>query len=136
MRLNAHYRHARVAALSFAALFAFGACSSDKVLVADEPIEGVITVDASTQWAYVSLDNETSVTPTPSARQSAAWDIAFNATNVTLNGGEAGPGETAQVTSRKHHCSSHCGMRHLVSRNRCRSIASAISAFPASLGCT
>lgn len=92
MRLNAHHLRARVAALPLAALFALGACSSDKVLVADEPIEGVITVDASTQWAYVSLDNQSAVTPTPSARLSAAWDIAFNATNVTLNGGEAGPG--------------------------------------------
>lgn len=82
----------RAIALSLAAAFLLGACTSDKVLVADEPLEGVITVDASTKWAYVSLDDETTVTPTPSARQSAAWDIAFNATNVTLNGGEAGPG--------------------------------------------
>lgn len=68
------------------------ACASDDVTAPPRPGEGVFTVDASTRWAYVSLRDSAVVTPTPSAGESAGWDIAFNATNVMLNGGAAGPG--------------------------------------------
>lgn len=64
-------------------------------VVTDPPrrAEGSFTVDASAGWVYVSLADSATVAPTPSARESGAWDIGFFATNVTLNGGEAGPGE-------------------------------------------
>ena len=68
------------------------ACASDDVTAPPAATAGAFTVDASTDWVYVSLADSAIVTPTPSAVESAAWDIAFNATNVTLNGGEAGPG--------------------------------------------
>ena len=75
-----------------AALTCLGAaCSSDDVTAPPPPAEGSFTVDASRNWTYVSLADSTLVSPTPSANQSAAWDIAFFATNVTLNGGQAGP---------------------------------------------
>ena len=83
-------RRALGAAIAAAALVA--ACSSDDVTAPLPPVEGTITVDAATGWAYVDLDEGTTVTPTPSAAESEAWDIAFNVTNVMLNGGEAGPG--------------------------------------------
>ena len=71
-------------------LTAFVAACDD---VTDPPalVEGEFTVDASTSWQYVSLADSAIVTPA-SPRQSSAWDIAFFSTNVTLNGGEAGPG--------------------------------------------
>jgi hypothetical protein len=61
--------------------------------VTDPPalVEGEFTVDASTSWRYVSLSDSAVVSP-GSPRESSAWDIAFFATNVTLNGGAAGPG--------------------------------------------
>ena len=64
-------------------------------VVTDPPLraEGTFTVNASTGWVYVSLADSATVVPTPSARESDAWDIAFFSTNVTLNGGQAGPGE-------------------------------------------
>src|SRR5688500_9284978 len=68
------------------------ACSSDDVTAPPPPAEGSFTVDASRNWTYVSLADSTLIAPTPAANQSAAWDIAFFATNVTLNGGQAGPG--------------------------------------------
>ncbi|MDF1503745.1 HmuY family protein [Roseisolibacter sp. H3M3-2] len=67
-------------------------CASDDVTAPLPPAAGVFTVDAATRWVYVSLGDSAVVTPTPSAGESAAWDVAFNATNVTLNGGAAGPG--------------------------------------------
>ncbi len=71
------------------------ACSSDDVTAPPTPVAGAFVVDASTKWAYVSLRDSALVTPAPSALESSAWDIAFNATTVTLNGGQAGPGGVA-----------------------------------------
>lgn len=69
------------------------ACATDDVIgITPAASEGSITVDASTSWKYISLADSALVTPTPSARESGAWDIAFFGTNVTLNSGEAGPG--------------------------------------------
>lgn len=81
-----------LAAVAPLALAALTACSSDDVTAPPRPAEGAFTVDASTGWVYVSLRDSAVVTPTPSAGESAAWDVAFYATNVTLNGGAAGPG--------------------------------------------
>lgn len=72
---------------------ALAACATDDVIGLDGvPRQGSITVDARNAWVYVSLADSAVVTPTPSAPESAAWDIAFFSTNVTLNGGAAGPG--------------------------------------------
>ncbi len=72
------------------------ACTSNDVAgPGPAPDEGTFTVDASTAWRYVSLADSALVIPTPSAHESAAWDIAFNGTNVTLNGGVAGPGDVS-----------------------------------------
>lgn len=79
-------------ALAGALAAALAGCSSDDVTAPPRPAAGVFTVDASTRWVYVSLADSAVVTPTPSAGESTAWDVAFNATNVMLNGGAAGPG--------------------------------------------
>lgn len=74
-------------------LFALAACVSDEISSpALRGTSGTFTVDATSRWQYVSFEDSMLVTPAPSASESAAWDIAFNATNVTLNGGAAGPG--------------------------------------------
>lgn len=75
-------------------LLAVVSCT-DSVVDPPAPVEGEFTVDASANWVYVNLGDSTLVTPTPSARESSAWDIAFFATNVTTNGGEAGPGSVS-----------------------------------------
>jgi hypothetical protein len=82
----------RRAAAAGAAALAVTACATDDVTGPPAPVAGAFTVDASTRWVYVSLRDSAIVTPSPSAGESSAWDIAFNATNVTLNGGQAGPG--------------------------------------------
>jgi hypothetical protein len=67
------------------------ACSSDEINTPPQTPEGTITVDASTDWAYASLDEQGPVgvsDPTTSSE----WDLGFNATRVMLNGGAAGPG--------------------------------------------
>ena len=66
------------------------ACS-DAVTDPPPPVEGTLTVDASAGWTYVNLESGATVTPTPSARESNAWDVAFFATSVSINGGAAGP---------------------------------------------
>lgn len=86
-------RRAARSARLLTALAALAACTSDDVVAPGAALaEGTMTVDARTGWAYVRLADSARVVPTPSARESDAWDIAFFATNVTLNGGEAGPG--------------------------------------------
>jgi hypothetical protein len=68
-----------------------GGCASDDV-VGPPPPSGTFTVDASHNWVYVSLsDGEAIAMPLP-PNLSDAWDVAFNATSVMLNGGVAGPG--------------------------------------------
>ena len=76
-----------------ALLLAFAAaCGRDEITAPTvPPVEGTITVDASTDWAYLSLADETVVAPADPT-DSGAWDIAFQRTSVQLNGGEAGPG--------------------------------------------
>jgi hypothetical protein len=77
-----------------AALLSAGCDNLDPVDVEADP--STLTVDASTDWAFVRLVGETAeqVTVTDAA-ESAAWDLAFNATRVMLNGGAAGPGGVA-----------------------------------------
>ena len=76
-----------VAACAFLA-----ACSTDDTVAPRTPAAGTFTVDARTGFVYVSLADSATVSPTPSASESAAWDIGLFATNATLNGGQAGPG--------------------------------------------
>lgn len=78
--------------LSILAMIAFSACSDDVVSPASLRSEGTMTVVATNNFQFVSLADSAVVTPTPSPTASAAWDIAFFATNVTVNGGAAGPG--------------------------------------------
>ena len=81
--------HRSVRALLGVALLTLAAC--DSVTDPPPPVAGAFTVDASADWAYVSLADSAVVSPaTP--RESSDWDIAFFATNVMLNGGAAGPG--------------------------------------------
>lgn len=83
----------RPAALSLLAAALLTACATDDVVSPDlAATEGSFTVVATTGWQYVSLADSALVTPTPSANASSHWDIAFFGTNVTLNGGDAGPG--------------------------------------------
>jgi hypothetical protein len=56
------------------------------------PVTQSITVDASTAFAYLRLDDTAQVVPVSDPATSEAWDIGFFATTVTLNGGAAGPG--------------------------------------------
>ncbi|MFP3948422.1 MAG: HmuY family protein [Gemmatimonadota bacterium] len=50
-----------------------------------------ITVDASSDWTYVDLDEEASSISVANPGESPAWDMAFFTTSVSLNGGDAGP---------------------------------------------
>lgn len=79
------------AALPPAALLAVLACSSDEINVPPDPTEGTLTVDASAGWAFASLEDE-SVLSVADPTISSGWDVGFNATDVMLNGGAAGPG--------------------------------------------
>jgi hypothetical protein len=92
-RISAHTASRLAVAFTAAtAIAAFTACTTDDVVAPPTPVAGTFTLDATSRWVYVSLADSAIVAPTPSANESSAWDIAFNATNVTLNGGAAGPG--------------------------------------------
>lgn len=57
------------------------------------PIEDSVqemTVDASEDWAFVALGDEASEVQVADPATSTDWDIAFFATGVMLNGGDAG----------------------------------------------
>ncbi|HET6681751.1 MAG TPA: HmuY family protein [Gemmatimonadaceae bacterium] len=55
-----------------------------------------ITIDASTGWAGVRLGEPATLVPIVGDPSAAAdWELAFNATAIMLNGGDAGPGDVA-----------------------------------------
>ncbi|HEX6940249.1 MAG TPA: HmuY family protein [Longimicrobiales bacterium] len=69
------------------------ACADADPAGPEAPAERTLTVDASQAWAYVAFDGEEAVPVTVGDRSgSTAWDMAFLATSVMLNGGAAGPG--------------------------------------------
>ncbi|MEX1184259.1 MAG: HmuY family protein [Gemmatimonadota bacterium] len=72
-------------------LLLVGACSETDP-IEPEPEAATLTVDARTTWAYVDLDETATQVAVTDPGESTAWDIAFNATRVMLNGGAAGPG--------------------------------------------
>jgi hypothetical protein len=80
-------RRGAVAALLLTAV----ACGRDEATAPVEPVAGTVTIDASKGWAYLSLDEGAVVTLADPLR-STEWDLAFNASSVMLNGGQAGPG--------------------------------------------
>lgn len=84
-------RRARRAAAVIGVLAIAGCSESSPVEV--EPEEHTLTVDATTSWAFVALGSEASQVAVSDPATSDAWDIAFNATRVMLNGGAAGPGD-------------------------------------------
>ena len=93
---RATFRSSRALLLALALpLLLAAACSSDDVIAPPPPVEGTMTVDAASGWAFVDLESGDVVTPTPSSSESEAWDIAFSVTSVMLNGGLAGPGGVA-----------------------------------------
>jgi hypothetical protein len=72
------------------ALLLLGGCARDEITAPAELATGEVTVNA-TSWAYLSLAEGRVVTPADPLA-SGAWDVAFSATSVMLNGGQAGPG--------------------------------------------
>lgn len=75
------------------------ACGSDDENSTDDKdgetsYTSVVGVDASSAYAYYDLDTNTQLTLTDEeAASNTEWDIAFQATNIILNGGHSGPGE-------------------------------------------
>jgi hypothetical protein len=93
MTMLAYRRRAAAQFLAPSAALLLAACATDDVIAPElGSSAGSFTVVATNGWQYVSLADSALVTPTPSANASTAWDIAFFGTNVTLNGGDAGPG--------------------------------------------
>jgi HmuY protein len=91
-----NYRVGLALLAAVCSLPALYACSSDEIQAPQTPVEGELTVDASTAWAYASLDEGEAVSVGDPASE-PGWDIGFNATRVMLNGGAAGPGGGAGV---------------------------------------
>jgi hypothetical protein len=81
----------RRAAAASALLALASACDRAEVTAPVDLPAGTVTLDASRGWAYLSLAQGGAVTPADPLT-SAGWDVAFNATSVMLNGGQAGPG--------------------------------------------
>jgi|SRR5690606_12480378 hypothetical protein len=86
-------RGLRAAILAGLVGFGAAACSDDDVTDPPTQDDKVLTVDADGRWAFVRLGETASEVTVSDRNSSTAWDIAFNATRVMLNGGAAGPGE-------------------------------------------
>jgi hypothetical protein len=82
-------------ALLLAVFTGLAGCSDDSTGPV-VPSTTSLTVDASTNWAYVRLgpDSPRLVTVT-NATTSSDWDMAFLGTNVMVNGGASGPGNVS-----------------------------------------
>lgn len=69
------------------------ACSdSDPILPDEDPFQ-TITIDARTEWAHVRLGSPATQVQVSDPTSSTAWDLAFFASGVMVNGGAAGPGQ-------------------------------------------
>lgn len=71
---------------------AASACGTDTTTAPVTSATATLTVDASQAFAYVKLGATAQHVTVADPSQSAAWDLGFNATTVTTNGGAAGPG--------------------------------------------
>lgn len=79
--------------LFFAALLVTSACDTPTGGDDDDtPQFLTVTLDGSAGWAYADLDAASPAMTVANPGTNADWDIAVNATNVMLNGGQAGPG--------------------------------------------
>lgn len=67
-----------------------GACS-DEITEPPPPAAGTMTVEAVAEYAFADLASGEEVEPSADPSSSPDWDLAFLATTVSLNGGEAGP---------------------------------------------
>jgi hypothetical protein len=78
--------------LAAALLILATACNDDPAGpgAQEEPVDS-LTVDASAAWALVRLGDTAVPVSAGNPATSSDWDIAFFATSVMLNGGEAGP---------------------------------------------
>jgi hypothetical protein len=72
--------------------FALAACSDSTDPGPITTPTGQITVDAATTTAYVRLGATAQSVSVADPSTSGAWDLGFNATTVSTNGGSAGPG--------------------------------------------
>lgn len=81
----------RAPAIAALALLAV-ACSDGTTEPPPLTVTGEITVDASAAPAFVALGEPPSQVTVADPSASSAWDLAFFATQVTVNGGAAGPG--------------------------------------------
>jgi hypothetical protein len=78
------------------ALTGLGAAACDSAIEPPTQVAGkTITVDASTNYAFIQLGNEARVVSPATPSTSAEWDLGFFATSVMSNGGAAGPGEVS-----------------------------------------
>ena len=75
--------------LAAAAALLLAACSTDDVTAPPRELQGTFTVDARTNWVYVSLA-DSAVVDSATAVATGKWDVAFQATNVALGAGTAG----------------------------------------------
>lgn len=79
--------------LALPVVLALAACDDDGDPVGPGEDEfGTLTVAAVSGWSYVDLAETASVVQVSDPANSSAWDLAFFATGVMLNGGAAGPG--------------------------------------------
>lgn len=86
----------RSAARGIAALLVAGVAACDGSPTGGDvtPVNGEVTLNGSTGWAYADLDAAAPAVTVGSPGTDASWDIAVNGTSVMLNGGDAGPGGT------------------------------------------
>ncbi|HEY8470867.1 MAG TPA: HmuY family protein [Longimicrobiales bacterium] len=84
----------RIATAAGLLTLTLAACDSDPITDPPDQTGGArtITVDASEGWAFVALDDEARKVTVADPASSTDWDMAFFATSVMLNGGDAGPG--------------------------------------------
>lgn len=76
-----------------ALLMPFAACADDAGTAPDDHDDGFaeIVLDAEAGWAFLDLGAPASEVTVADPRSSSAWDMAFLATSVMVNGGDAGP---------------------------------------------
>jgi hypothetical protein len=79
--------------------YVLAACEDETTGIGDLPVEGEITLDASspTAFTYFTFAGGGSVVTVSDPSSSSEWDMAFRRFTVKLNGGVSGPGGVAGV---------------------------------------
>jgi hypothetical protein len=112
-------RHRPLRMAFVATALAATACSTSSTAphTSTTSADSSLTVNASSAYAYIALGVPATTVNVSTPSTSTAWDMGFYVTNVTLNGGAAGPGGVSGYCLCHNFASSNAVIESLTAAN-------------------